>query len=1259
LERIEVVLEGRDRTQKAFAEFRKNVETSVDELRKAKAEIFAYSSSIKNAIQWQQMSAKEYVRATSQLRKYDDYLRRLTTQIPKSQQQQARWVKTVREGLHPIRQYIKNYEEIAPLLDNVSRKALDFNNALIQTTGFVKKGSAYTLTLEGRIRRLARSFADMKGPLYTAGRVFNHYLPIFFVGIYAFRNLQQQLDRLTKSFADFESQLVVVERTTGMASETVSRLGGVMLDLTTIMPATISELEEVAITAGRLGITGEANIMKFTDAVIKMANATVLSADQAANSMARIAKAMGIPIENVNYLGSMIDRLANTAAANAEQITTAMKRAAGASKVLGIPAEALAAMATTLIEAGDEAARTGTRLSRAFTYASIKTAVMARQMGISVSELRKRMEEDMLAVWLDYLKMLKETPSKTERLAKAHEVFGMIGSKAIIKLANNYDTLVKHIEDAHEDMLYGITLEREFAKALDTTSAKLQILDNQIEATKIRLGEKLAPVTMAMKEIVLKFYETLAGPEPGHYGEVITHLTNNVESLLKGQMDLMEGTEEYHSVLAETNMGLQKESGFIWAVTEAVSELRPGIESIIPSWLDWNEERRKGKKLWEDLISIQADSVAEWLREADAISGGVASQLFFNDAVYRGTRALAKYGAIATRANAIIGSLTKSLIESGVASNKLQETWEELGDALTKRQALISSLAELENQWGNVTESISDLQNELGEVMEKQLGTIDELLSSHEDLAETYYNLNDALAYLNDTYPTFEKLTRGTLAVINDTIVPIELLDRGFVKLGDVIPKRYAEPLSNLIGLHKRLIESYETLRSVELRYGAGSEEVAEAREQVRKDFQNYVEALADASPLITELNHKELEWGLTESKRYTQIKKLAILSKDELETYKKEIDASADLRNSFDRLAEIREEIRELTQAQQSAERMWMSALEESGDTVSAFNAILTKLGITEENERATLTKRVEEIIAGNESQEEQNRLIIDYIAGLSKVGAKEKELSGLQADINRLRAEAQRLLLDNLDALIDMGYISGKTADDLRLLINAGTDFQSITEEDKKAIKDMVAAYMWMGASSGDLRGSMIELGESIRNFGLTLTYIPDDAKTAFDETQVIIRDMMGNVVLDTKKHMGDLEDIIGDIPEETQEQLRRAGAEWESIFGKGKVLTIAYSAPIEDVFRHQLIELEEISENTKMMRERGITAKSMQTGGIVRETGLYTLHAGELVIPRKEVGVSHVMNINIEHVSLSPEYSAERFLKDLEAFRFSATI
>jgi len=1313
VEKIEVVLEGVDRTQQAFATFRKNLESSVSELRKARADIFAYSASLKNAIQWQQMSAKEYVKVTSQLRQYDKYVTRLTTEIPKNQQEQARWVKSIKEGLSPIRQYITNYEDIAPLLDKVAGRALKYNNTLIETTGFTKKGSQYVETLSSRFRRLARSFSEAQGPLYKWGRVFNHYLPIIFVGVYAFRNLEQKLEQITKAFADFESQLVVVERTTGMAHDTVERLGKIFLTLGEQLPVPLEGLEDIAITAGRLGIRGEANILAFTDAIVKMSNATVLSADSASNALARIANAMGIPIPYVENLGSSIDILANTSAANAEQIATVMRKAAGAAKTMELPASALAAMGATLVESGEEAARAGTRISRALVYASTKTGVMARQMGLSVKELRKRMEEDMLGVLLDYLKMLKDTPSKVERLSKAHEVFGMIGTKAIVKLANNYDSLAKHIKDAQDDMVYNITLEKEYAKTLDTTAAKMQMLDNAIERQRIILGEKLAPVYFKMKEIVLAFYKVLAGPEPVEYGNIILSLSENLEKMLapsksllaisEKQISLFEksledlphligyedayakllgATSEYQflgytraklrydqilkerEVIDKSNKTLKhhvkaliEDAAFagssaiqhaylnrvIQDAIHFVSRYETGIEGLnrakdtllnltlkgIGIQETWNNVHMQEIKNIEKEVKAHHGSVVEFLARADAVKEGAFSQIVFNDVLNRGMRVLAKYSPSMKRAVSLAASLTKVLIEEGLASDKLKNVWEELGELLEQRMRLSTELSQIELQWNAITQDKSNLESQLSEIFEDQLEIIGRLLEGSDSLAESYFILNDALQYLNGEYPTFESLTRGILATINGTIVPIKALDLGIIRLSNILPSKYFSVLDVLLEKHKQIVESYEELNAAELEYGPGSEEVVKARTKVRTSIEEYSKSLSDFTPVLIELNKKEREWGLTESERYKQIKDAAILNKEELEVYKDSIDATSQYYSNLDRIHEIRQEILSLSGLQVKAEELWQEVSKGSRNKMEAFIKILDKLGVAEDKERKKAIERVKEVINGKTPLEDQNRIIIDYIAGLMTVSDKEGELKTIEARINQLRAENNRLLYENLRVLTDTGYISGKVADDLQLFISAAQDVGKVTVEDKEKLKDMIMGFIYVGESTGTIEEQMSHLGDILRGFGFTFEFIPDKAETAMDETRLIIKDAMGGIVFDSTKEFQNIRDMISGLPEETKENLKKGVEEWGTLFERAKILNIAFSAPIEEVFRNQLVELHSINENTKLMAQKGIPVRSMHTGGKVEYTGLHLLHKGEIVVPEKiarQLSTSH---------------------------------
>jgi len=1054
-----------------------------------------------------------------------------------------------------------------------------------------------------------------------------------------------------------------------------------------------------------------------------MSNATVLSADSASNALARIANAMGIPIPYIENLGSSIDILANTSAANAEQISTVMRKAAGSAKTMELPASALAAMGATLVESGEEAARAGTRISRALVYASTKTGVMARQMGLSVKELRKRMEEDMLGVLLDYLKMLRDTPSKVERLAMAHEVFGMIGTKAIVKLANNYDTLEKHIKDAQDDMIYNITLEREYAKTLDTTAAKMQMLDNAIERQKTILGEKLAPAYFKMKEIILSFYKILAGPEPVEYGNIIVSLSENLKNLLNPSESLLAISKEQTSIYETRLEDMPRLIAYEDAYAKVIGAVSQYEFKAVAGAREWYMNAVKGRKaiddstkslkqhtkaLYEDatygillgmqygilkpeyqdfihlvsrhetgirklddaknclldttlgLLGIQetwSDAqmqeiknierevkahhgyTVEFLARTQAVDKGAFAQVIFNDAMNRGMRVLAKYSPHMKRAVALAGSLTKTLIEEGVASTELKNVWEELGELLEERLELATELSQVELQWNATTEHKADLEAEITKIWEDQLEVISKLLEGSDNLAQSYFTINDALQYLNGQYPTFESLTRGILASVEGAIVPIKALDLGIIKLGDILPSKYFKPLDILLQKHEKIVESFDELNVAELQYGAGSEEAIKARRKAQESVDDYSRTLTEFAPLLTELNKRDKEWGLTESKRYKQIKDMAILSKDELDTYKEAIDASSQYHSNLDRIREIKDEIASLTQLQTRAERLWQEASRDSTNELEAYNKVLDMVGITEEKERETALKRMQEIMASDRPLEERNRLLVDYIAGLLTVVEKKERLASVDAEINKLRAEGNRLLYENLQTLANTGYISGKTADDLKLLVNAAQDVAQISQEDKIALKDMIMSFIYVGKSTGTLDEQMQTLGETLRGFGFSFQYIPDNAETAMDETRLIIKDAMGGIVFDSTKEFQTIEEFINSLPENTKENLAKGVEKWGTLFEKTKILNIAFTAPMEDVFRNQLAVLGEIAENTKIIAQKGIKAKSMHTGGKVEYTGLHLLHKGEIVIPEKIVRQLNVLKSAVRNNIKTP--------------------
>lgn len=1268
--RIEVILDGKDHTEKAFATFRKRLKGTIGELKTSRKDVTMFSTDVKAASQSVAKSAPEYIKMQKHLRAYDKSLTRLTGQIPKTTAQQNSWKAAMTRSVNAMKPYIKNFGEVSPLYGKVAKDAIKFNNNLIQSTGFIKKGGKYVETFSGKMKRLANSFADCSGPLYKWGRIFNHYLPIVFVGLYAFKNLQKQVEELTKSFTDFESELITIERTTGMAHSTITRLGDTFLALSAITPATIADFEKIAVTAGRLGIEGEANVLKFTEAVIKMANATILTADQASDSLARVSKAMGLPIDNVLYLGSMIDTLANTSAANAEQIVTVMKRAAGAAKVMDIPAEALAAMGATLVESGEESARAGTRLGRAFVYAATHIATMARQMGVSVEELRERMEEDMLEVWKDYLKMLKDTPSKIDRISKAHEVFGMIGTKAVTKLANNYEKFLEHLEDAHQDMLYGITLEREYAKTLETTAAKLQMVDNEIEALRIRLGEKLAPVTLAMKGITKDFYEILAGPEPIEYGHQIGYITEEVKELLTGNLKLIDASDGYNSMLNDTIYNFMSIERYESAYLETINAERRAFEHLLPPLLKYNDARVKDIKDIRLGIDVRKDSFAYWLKEADLISKGAMSQIVFADAINKGMTALAKYGMTARRTNAMTMSLTKTMIEEGIASKILEETWEELGKEIENNRKLVSDMTKAQIKWGDITEWLANIQMELDDAMANHLKIVNDSIGATGGLADAYYEVSDALAYLNGEYPTFRSLTKGAFADIEGIIVPLELFEMGIRNLGEAIPEKYMKPVRKLQKLNKDVIVAFQEVNTIKRDSNATDKERVIAMNKANKAVEVYTTYLGEVSPIISELDEKSREWGISESKRYKQMIDAAIIEAEELKIMKESPTAIENLISSKERLANIEAEIEEITKSRRITEEQMQKSQKEGISIWNAAIMAIETVGKVGEKERATHLNRIYDIIGEGNSLEETNKKIIDYVELQKRTITSQDKLGDSSERLNDLGEEFRSILYKDVKLMVDYDYITGKTADDMKLLISASAGLNNITEEERKSIAALAVSTLYMGTQMGNVESQVEDLNRSLSGFGLTATYIPDILKTEMDESGMIIEDMMGNVLINTQDIGGGVRDILGGLSEEAKVGMGKVGLEWEGIFGKAAIATIAFTAPMQTVLGYQLIKLGEIALDTSKLKyyaekEAGvpelpsvIKTEGMQFGGMVEKTSLYKLHKGEEVIPKGEVSKGGTMSISIGNVNLSPDYPAQRFLEDLEKYRFSIT-
>jgi len=363
----------------------------------------------------------------------------------------------------------------------------------------------------GMVKKVSMGFLTVLGPIFLLDA--------------ALRTVGQVATWLFDPFVSFEDALFEVRKTANLTIDQMYELGNALTKLSKDVPMAATALANIASEAGRLGISGTQNLVSFTEAVAKLSIATTLTADQAAEALAKIREAFGLPVTEIENLGAVINELENTTAATTEEIVSAMKNIGAAGKMMGFTVDQAAALSATLVAAGMAGERAGTRLRRTFQQLAANASKITKFMGDQGKAWAEALETDPMQALMMYLKKLNEIPSRVERMEVAHKHFGEIAGFAIATLAENYPQLVKNMETAHEELKWGTSLQKEYSIAITKTSAKLQVFQNRAEAARRELGEALQPSLLSLKSILVAVEEQLAAA-----ADLINKLNDEMDS---------------------------------------------------------------------------------------------------------------------------------------------------------------------------------------------------------------------------------------------------------------------------------------------------------------------------------------------------------------------------------------------------------------------------------------------------------------------------------------------------------------------------------------------------------------------------------------------------------------------------------------------------------------------------------------------------------------------------------------------------------
>jgi len=303
----------------------------------------------------------------------------------------------------------------------------------------------------------------------------------------------------TNAAADFEQAMVEVEKVTN--PEVASAMSGEIMEMARTIPLAQSELAALTADAARFGITGPENLRTFTETVAKMATATDLGAQQAGESLARLATLTNTPVDKIENLGSSVNELSNNFATSSSEIIDSMMRSSAALSQLGVSNTEIVGLSAALNEVSESSERAGTRLRRVGQEMMNpkKTEDLAAALGMTTEEFRSMRENDPSKLIMQMASTMKEGGEQADAL---RSTLTTTSRQALGGLSQNLDGAREALGMANQSFEEGTSLQKEFDAATDTFNSKLTILKNLLRENAVAIGNVLLPpLTRALESV--------------------------------------------------------------------------------------------------------------------------------------------------------------------------------------------------------------------------------------------------------------------------------------------------------------------------------------------------------------------------------------------------------------------------------------------------------------------------------------------------------------------------------------------------------------------------------------------------------------------------------------------------------------------------------------------------------------------------------------------------------------------------------------
>lgn len=407
-----------------------------------------------------------------------------------------------------------NQEQVNRTFNNLSSASYKELSVVMKTvqkqlrSGAVERNSEEWKKLQQKLKEVKREMNAINSESRETTSFWSRFVNVLNTNwgavsqiIAAYAGLSMTIRKCAQAYADMEESMTNVRKYTGQTDEEVHRMNE---DFKRMDTRTAREqLNELAGSAGRLGITSKDMIEEFVDGADKI-NVS-LDDDLGKGAVDKIGKLAQMFGEDKTKglrgamlaTGSAVNELAQNSSANAGYIVDFTADLSGVGIQAGMTQAQLMGLASALDQNMQEEATSATVFSQLITKMYQEPAKFAKIAGVEVTKFSNLMKTNANEGLMTFLSAMKSRGGFAE-MAPMFEEMQLNGTRAVGVLsavASHLDQVRTAQDLATQSYASGTSVINEFNVQNNTVQAQLDKAKKRFEDLTVELGEQLIPVT--------------------------------------------------------------------------------------------------------------------------------------------------------------------------------------------------------------------------------------------------------------------------------------------------------------------------------------------------------------------------------------------------------------------------------------------------------------------------------------------------------------------------------------------------------------------------------------------------------------------------------------------------------------------------------------------------------------------------------------------------------------------------------------------